>query len=464
MKIVLVKPFNLHSFSFVPPIGIGYLAAALRKQGGHEVLVYEAVRDQIATVDPFRAYLEQHRPDVVGIQVYSVDLHIVRDYLRAIKGHDPRVVTVVGGPHPAADPAGTMEYYGADLLDYAIAGEAELGLPALVDHLAGGGTPLDQVAGLAWRSGEGGCTVNAKQVVDCVDEIPWPAWDLLRPEDYPQAPLGGVAKGFPVGPIMVSRGCPLKCTFCAAKSVYGLGFRIRSVDDVIEEIKYLKQAHGVREIMIQDDNITFSKKLVLEFCEKIAPLDIPWNCSNGIRLDMVNDEVVRAMKEAGCYLVGVGIESGSQRVLDDMKKKLRLEKIRERVELISRHGIHVVGLFIIGYPTETREDILETIAFAKSLPLGSAAFANFLPLPGSPIWDELRASGQITDLDLGGMNYYQATRSFTPHLSLDELNRLLRKAVREFHLRPQIIYKVLRRSGSVSNLFHLGRRFVKNYV
>lgn len=475
MKVVLVKPFNPHTYSFVPPIGLGYLASMLKIKGGHEVFLYEAVRDQLASIAPFKIFLAEHKPDVVGIQVYSVDLHIVREYLRCVKGYNSRIVTVMGGPHPAADPLGTMDYFGEGLLDYCMAGEAEKSFLALVNHLEGQGPSLKDVAGLVWRDptrhrdtnlkeDESCCRINAKEVVENLDELPWPDWDLLSPKHYPPAPLGGVAKHFPVGPIMVSRGCPLKCTFCAAKSVYGNGFRVRNIDSVIEEIQYLRRSHGVKEIMILDDNITFRKSLVLEFCEKMAPLRIPWNCANGIRADMVTEEIVKALKEAGCYLVAIGIESGSQRIVNDMQKKIILERIREKVDLLTQYGIHVVGLFMLGYPTETKEDVLKTIAFAKRLNISAAAFANFLPLPGSPVYEAMKREGRLEDLDLGGMNYYQARRSFTPHISVEELNHLLKRAMREFHLRPRILYRTLRRSGSLANLFYLGKRLVERYV
>lgn len=464
MKVALVKPYNNSSYSYMPQVGLGYLASMLKVQGGHSVCLYEAVRDQIRSLAPFKIFLAEHKPDVVGIQIYSVDLHIAKEYLRCVKSYNSQLVTVAGGPHPSAVPEHTLDFCGPGLLDYCIAGEAELGMLQLVNHLEGRGPSFEEIPGLVWRDEDRGYLRNPKKVVENVDAIPWPDWDLLEPASYPPAPLGAIAKHFPVGPILISRGCPVKCTFCSAKSVYGMGFRFRNVDDVIEEIKYLQRFHGIKEIMILDDNITFRKSLVLEFCEKIAPLKIPWNCSTGIRADMVNEQIVKAMKEAGCYMVSVGVESGSQRILDDMHKKITLERLREKIDLIARHGIQVVGLFIIGYPTESREDILKTIRFAKKLNITAAAFANFLPSPGSTVYEELKRQGRLQDNDLLDQNFYQVKCSFTPHVSKEELNGLLKKAMREFHLRPRIIYQTLRRSGSLTNLMLLGKRFVHNYV
>ena len=472
MKVVLVKPFNNASYSFVPPIGLGYLASTLREFSSHSVEIYEAVRDEIIEVEPFKDYIEVEKPDVIGIQVYSVDLLIVRDYLKLIQKNFPHIYIVLGGPHPSADPKGTLEFYGSELLDFCLSGESEFSFIDLINCLSGKpGINFDQIPGLS-RIDEKDkiitnstiLTGNSANVVENIDDIPWPAWDLLKPENYPHAPIGGTAKNFPIGPIMVSRGCPLKCSFCAAKTIYGDGFRFRSIEDVYNEIQFLKEKHSVKEIMVQDDNITFKKKLVLEFCEAIKKTGLPWNCSNGIRADMINEEIATSMKDSGCYLVAVGIESGSQKIVDDMRKKIKLPSIAKKIKILNDAGINVNGLFIIGYPTETKDDVYKTISFAKKLPIVSAAFSNFLPLPGSPIYDELIQGGNFTASELGGMNYYKPTKSFTPHLELDELQELINKAIKSFHLRPQIIYKTLRRSGSVSNIVRLSKRFIENYI
>jgi radical SAM superfamily enzyme YgiQ (UPF0313 family) len=472
MKVILVKPFNKESYSFVPPIGLGYLASTLREYSSHSVDIFEAVRDKISKIKPLKDFIEVEKPDIIGIQVYSVDLLIVRDYLKLIKTHFPHIYTVLGGPHSSADPKGTMEFFGSDLLDFTLSGEAEFSFLDLVNCLSGKqGISFDQIPGLTRRDEKNNIVTNgtivignSASVVDNIDNIPWPAWDLLQPEKYPDAPIGGIAKNFPIGPIMVTRGCPLHCTFCAAKTVYGDGFRSRSIEDVYKEIQFLKEKHNVKEIMIQDDNIIFKKKLVLEFCDAIKKTGLPWNCSNGIRADMINEEVAQAMKNSGCYLVGVGIESGSQKIIEDMRKKIKLPAIEKKIKILNDAGLYVVGFFIIGYPTETKEDIYKTIEFAKKIPIVSASFTNFLPLPGSQIYNELIKGDNFTAAELGGMSYYKPTRSFTPHIELDELQKLIKKAVREFHLRPQIIYKTLRRSGSISNIANLLKRFVKNYL
>ncbi len=464
MKIVLVRTLNKFTYSFVPPLGLGYLASSLKAGGRNEVLLYDAVKLGDPSPESFGKFIAMHRPRMAGIQVYSVDLPEVREFLRAAKQGSPDIMTILGGPHPSACPEETLRHFGPELADFAFVGEGELGLPALAGSLERDDGAWKEIQGLAWRDKEGGgIRTNGRAVIQDLDSIQHPDWELLDPAGYPHAPLGGFSMNFPVAPIIVSRGCPMDCSFCAAKTIYGKGFRRRSIDDVIAEIKYL-QARGMKEIMILDDNIAFNKDLVLELCGKIKPLGIPWNCLNGIRVDFIDDEVAAAMKGSGCYAAGVGIESGSQKILGDMNKKTTLEMIERKVAVLSGHGIRVTGFFILGYPTETREDILATIRFSLKLKLDQAAFANFLPLPGSPIFEKLRSEGRLDGPDFAGMSYYKATRSFTPHLSADELDALLKQAVRSFYMRPLVMLRTLPRVGSFSNLLHLVKRFLRNYV
>lgn len=462
MKVALVRPFNQTILSITPPLGLGYIASVLREKGGHDVCLYDAVPHRVSSLIPFRAFLLHEKPSIVGIQVFSTDILSAKQYLACIKEINPDIITVIGGPHPSAEPEDTFNIFDG-ILDYLIVGEGEYPMLSLVDHIERSDSRLETISGLVWKDESGNIVNNGMAIVENLDELPWPDWSLIKPSSYPDAPLGGFSRGFPVIPVLVSRGCPMKCNFCAAKSIYGTKYRCRNIDDVITEIAYLKKVFHAKEILIQDDNITFRKKTILEFCEKISPLKIRWNCLNGVRLDFIDNEVAKAMKKAGCYVASVGIESGSQKILDDMNKNLKIEQIVEKISILKKNGIAVVGQFIIGYPTETREDIIETICFAKRLPIDRAAYASFIPLPGSTIYTELVNKKAINSTDLQNLSYYRATKSFTPHLSSDELSRLLKRAVRSFYLRPKIILYSVRNIGSFSNFVSLLQRFM-NYI
>lgn len=463
MNVCLIRPFNKYSYSMTPPLGLGYLASTLKIKGKHNVYLFEAVRDNISGTADLAKFISKLNPQVVGIQVYTVDLLVVKEYLQKIKQINKQIITVLGGPHPSTVPEETMNYFGPDV-DFIIEGEGERGLLALVNMLSNNCSAWEKVPGLVWRNVDDRIIRNKKEFVKDLNEIPWPDWELLDLKSYKHAPLGGFSKNFPMAPIIVSRGCPYRCTFCAAKTIYGTGFRYRDIDDVIAEIIYLRDRFGVKEIMIQDDNITFKKSVILDFCEKMRPLKMDWNCLNGIRLNTIDDEVAENMMRSGCYAVAVGIESGSQRILDDMNKKLKLDLIMNKVNILAKHKMKITGQFMVGYPTEKPEDIQKTIEFAKKLPIERAAFASFMPLPGSQIYSDLLKQGKLENVEFEKMSYYNVVRSFTPHVPTEELAGFLKKAVKSFYLRPSIIFKMMISIGSPSNFWNLLVRFAKNYI
>lgn len=459
-------PFNRRLYLsnpplIIPPLGLGYIASMLKTKGGHTVLLYDANRDMLPGIKSFYEFLNTAKPQLVGIQLNSFDLNIVKEYLQCAKAVNKDIITVIGGPHPTVLPEETMAYFGSDL-DFAIMGEGEKSLSSLAGCIESKRNSWDKISGLVWRDKEGQIFKNEKEFIQDLNELPWPDWELINPKIYPPSPFDAYSKHPPAIPIIASRGCPVNCTFCAAKIICGSRLRYRNVNDVIAEIKYLRDRFLVKEIMIQDDNFTFSKKVVLEFCEKIQHLDMRWNCLNGIRIDSIDDELIKAMKKTGCYAVSVGIESGSQRILDDMNKKLKIELIREKVNILAKHKIKTSGLFIIGYPAETREDILKTIEFAKKLPLNRASFSSFTPLPGSEIYFKLRRQGQLDNFE--NMSYCRITESFTPHISKNGLESLRRKAHSSFYLRPLIVLKILQDVTSVFYLRNLLKRFLKNCI
>ncbi|MBZ0253886.1 MAG: B12-binding domain-containing radical SAM protein, partial [Candidatus Methylomirabilis sp.] len=374
--------------------------------------------------------------------------------LRVLKDAKGSPVTVIGGPHPSAEGmlAQSFAFFG-DTLDYAFDGEGEIGFPKLVRRLETGEGDLAAIEGLGWREG-GEVRHNPPVRWDDLDTLEWPAWDLLMPETYPPRPLGGFCKKHPLGYVLASRGCPYDCTFCAGRNVYGKTVRWRSPEKVIEELRYLKEERGIQEFHILDDNFTFNPQFVMEFCERYiaSGLKMPWNCSSGIRLDFLDDRVVSTMVRAGCYSGSVGIESGSERIIKDMKKATTREKMRDKVRLLRSHGMFVTGLFIVGYPTETREDIEETIRYAKTLDLTRATFTTFVPLPGTESWELLQRTGKLKELDWGTLSYYTTQRSYMDGVDSRELGRLQQKAFLSFYGRPRQLWYMLRSIQSPQHL------------
>jgi len=466
MKVVLTVPFNRRLYLsnpplITPPLGLGYIASWLKIKGGHNVLLYNANKDGLPEAKSFYEFLTREKPQLVGIQLFSFDLAITKEYLRCVKKISKDIITVIGGPHASALPDETMVYFGSDL-DFVIVGEGEKSLCALADCIEDKQETWNKIPGLVWRNEEGKILKNNKEFIQDLNELPWPDWELINPRSYPISPFDAFSKYPPATPILVSRGCPVNCNFCAVKVVCGNQLRYRNIDDVIAEVKYLKDRFGVREITIQDDNFTFSKKIAMEFCQKVLPLNMRWNCLDGLRLDSIDDELVKTMKGAGCHTAAVGIESGSQKILNDMNKKLKIEIISDKISILAKHKIHISGLFILGYPTETREDIIKTIELANKLPISRASYSSFIPLPGSAIYYELRKQGKMYDFE--NLSYCRITESFTPHVSKLDLELLMKKAIRSFYMRPLILLKILREVTSFFYIRNLIKRFIKSCI
>lgn len=454
MKVLLVRPIS-DTYIISPPIGLGYLATALRK-ANHDPRILDCTKAKFGFRD-FEEFIRKDGPDVVGFQVWSCDAENVKKCLRIVRSIDPKIVTIIGGAHPSGVCEESLDFFKD--ADYGFKGEGEIGLPKLINKLSGDKKiSLEEVPGLIWRDGVI-VKSNPPIFIDDLDVLGFPAWDLIDPGTYPKAPHQGFAMAFPAAPIFTTRGCPYPCTFCATRTITGRRLRHRSIDNVIEEIKILRYKYGVKEIHIEDDNFTMNKNFVKEFCQKLISekLDIFWYCSSGVRLDSLDDDILLLMKRSNCYTLTIAIESGNQRVLNLMKKDLTLDEIRKRVSVMNKAGYRPTGLFIIGFPGETKDEMRQTLEFAMSLNLKRAQFAIFHPLPGSEIYEELKSKGKLSGLDWSNLKPSEAAYA-DGETSAGDLKRFQRMAFLKFHLRPRILYYQLKEIRSLSNLFYLIRR------
>ncbi|MDD5617792.1 MAG: cobalamin-dependent protein, partial [Candidatus Omnitrophica bacterium] len=227
MRVLLVKPYNL-SDHIQPSLGLGYLAASIRHN--HEVKILDCLKEKI-NIKKFSEFIKKYQPDIVGLQCYTFDLQFIKEALKNVKMINKDIITVIGGPHPSAMPLETMDAF-EENLDFLFAGEAEIGLPRLLDLLASGKKDYSAVLGLNWFE-DGLIKSNPKAVTEDLNAIEMPAWDLIRPQDYPESQHGAFFKNFPIAPIMITRGCPFPCTFCAGKVVSGKNIRRRSIENVL---------------------------------------------------------------------------------------------------------------------------------------------------------------------------------------------------------------------------------------
>lgn len=451
MKIMLATALSGERFNSIPDIGLGLLAAMAR-DAGHEALLIDSSLEDL-DAEAFAARVRDEQPDIVGIKAYSCDILYVERMLDAVAEAAPDTVRIIGGPHPSTEiPERLFRMFPA--LTAAFAGEAEPGFGPFLAKVEAGQRDYSDVPGLVWRDEAGEVHANTRTVVEDLDGLPLPAWDLLQPRRY-TAGYSFMTNRLPAAPLVLTRGCPFHCTFCGSYLITGRRVRKRSLDGVLEEVRLLVREHGVRTIDVVDENCAFDRDYLAEFCRRLIAedFDLNWNCPYGVRLNSLDEELVGLMDRAGCTGMSVGVESGCDRVLERVKKCLTVAQVREQVTMIKRvSSIMIQGYFMIGFPDETREEIEQTIDLACSLPFDIVTFCPLRVTPGTEIYERLVAEGRIPpDVDYAGMGHHYFVRSYS-QVSDAEMKKLYRKAYLKFYFRPKVAWNLLRRMATAAQM------------
>jgi len=427
----------------VPPLGIGYLAGALRQQGvSVKIIDAPALNlDQEAIARAVSAL----KPEIIGITATTPLSNSA--YQLAKKLRDQTRWLILGGPHPSA--VQSKIFQECPELDFGFRGEAEDQFPELVKLLLSGEKSPD-LPGLISRKNS-----RAPVLISDLDQLPFPAWDLMPMKKY-RHPL---SPGKRIATIISSRGCPYQCIFCD-QSVCGTRFRPRSPENVLAEISELQQRWKVRHLIFYDDLFTREPERVMQICRLILArgIKIKWKCEG--RVNLVNPEMLSWMKRAGCEVIAYGIESAHQKSLDWLNKGVTLDQIREAVKLTRQAGIKTLGYFIFGIPAETYQDEIQTIEFAVSLGLDYVQFGSLSPFPGSKLYQMAIEKGWYQEAAGPGPEEYGERRPLliTDYWSEDKLRRILREAYRRFYFRPGYLLRSALRSGGSWDLFRSGFR------
>ena len=465
MDVLLLAPPK-HSYwglAQYPPVGLGYLATAARNRG-YGLRILDCVKEKFS-LDDFAEFLRKNKFDVIGITVWSLALEEVGRSLEIIKRLTPETVTVIGGPHPSALPQKSLEYF--QDADFAFRGEAEIGFPQFLDRINQGRQDFAGVPGLIWRQDDK-IIANPPQWEEDLDSLGFPSWDLINPKGY-FMPGALISKDTAV--LTCTRGCPYHCSFCSAWITAGRKIRKRSVKNILSEIEYLHKNYGIRIFDIPDENFTFDKNYVREFCSALLPFkkSFEFFLPNGIRLDSLDRELLDLMLRAGFRReVAVGIESGSERVLKLMRKSLSLEIVREKVALLNSIGFRPIGYFILGFPGETWEDMEKTVRFALDLKLYAAAFTPFAPMPGTEATNQIMQNGELPE-DFDYTAIAPDKVAYAPvGIGKEELDKFRKKALLRFNLRWRPILYYLHDPNSfklaltkIYNLFIKGNQISK---
>lgn len=447
MKIILVTPvFQLeHDLLRLvgrhdPPLGLGYIAACLRR-AGHTVWIYDLNNGGI-TEELFLREAAAARPDLVGITTFTPSFMRARALAAELKRRLGCLI-LMGGPHATALPRSTLGAVPG--LDAVIMGEGELPMLAVArEYDARGTVDFSSIPGAAFMEAGTYRENPAPPLLEDLDSLPYPARDLSdRPMYFTRRWLHAGQKSVTV---LSSRGCPGQCTFCA-NICTGRRFRPHSPEYFVGELERLSSAHGVRHFRIYDDCFTADTRRVSAICELILAkgLDIKWSAYG--RVNTLQDEaLLRLMKRAGCRHMILGIESGNQKILALMRKGTTLAAAESCCALLRRCGIAYTNSFILGCEGETRETAEETIAFASKLGSELLNVPLMIPFPGTQLFEKYYKDYDRPDTDWNGWDSRGLNRPYLPRqtaLSMRELLWLQEKTFREFNKNPVRLFRTL---------------------
>ncbi len=447
MKILLVIPPNSQEerygkFSSIgtlyPPLGLAYIAAVLEKNNFEvRVVDSEAMNYSYSDVEQI---IKRFNPDVVGMSVYFNTINRCYKVAERIKKINPHIKIVLGGAQVTLDPNLVKDKN----IDFGIYGEGEISfrnlIKAIENHLT-----VSKVNGLIWKKANKIIINKPQRLVENLDELPMPARHLFPMSKYHSS---ANLRGKRTLNIMTSRGCPYKCTYCAGSLIFGGTYRYHSTDRVIEELKELKEKYGADDIQFYDETFTANKKRVIDLCNKIIKnkLNIEWSCFT--RVNLVDPELLKKMKQAGCYQIFYGLESGVQRLLNLIKKGITLEQSRRAMKWTHEAGIETWVSFMMGLPTETKQESEQTIKFALEVDPNFVQFPITTPYPGTEMYDLAKKNGKfLTDNwdDYTAWDVVFVSNGRTP----EEIRETVSKAYRAFYLRPSYM---IRRIKSVFKL------------
>jgi len=451
MQIALIFPRTRYP-SGQPPLGILSLAAYLRRESDAQIDVFDLTFRK-NPLDYLRDGLSARRYDVIGLSVMT---SMLRDAERASAvAHEtnPQALVIWGGPHATVLPDETLA---RPHVDAVAIGEGEDTMLELVQR---GGDPTG-IAGI-WHKTAGGSIVRnpPRPLIQNLSSLPWPARDLVDMKRYARAwySLTAADPTLLGTSVITTRGCPYNCTYCqpTLRQLFGKKVRRRSTDDVLEELVHLKETYGLNAFMFEDDTFIIHRPWVQEFSARLKEMNLGFRWGCNVRADLTTRDLMEPMVKAGLVQINMGIESGTQRILDQIyDKKITIEDVQRAVSIAKSLDLKIGGYFMIGAPTETEKEIERTINFATRLPIDEAAFNITTPLPGTRLWDQTQ---NLVGGDIAEFDYYHTSVYNSPQvLPARKLQWLKRKAYLKFYLfSPRRVPNVLKWSTSPLGIYKM---------
>ena len=415
------------------PLGIYYLASYVR-QNNFEVKVTDAEALKL-NAQQIIEKIKNFEPGFVGISSTTVAFHRAVETAKAIKSSFPEIKIILGGPHVTANPQHAMSF---KEFDYGVLHEGEETLLELLRAI-NDKTDINLVRGIIFRNNDSELILtSARGYIENLDSLPFPAYDLLDNISAYTPPPSNY-KTLPVINVITSRGCPNQCTFCDS-NIFGRKYRYRSAENIVAEIKYLREKYGVREIAFVDDSFLIDKKRIYNLFELLGKENISfdWTCMS--RINNTDYDFLKFLKSKGCWHISFGIESGDDNILKIIKKNISLNQAEEVIGWCHKLKIKTKGFFIIGHPTETMETIDKTIKLACKLKLDDVVATINTPIPGSQQYQEAEQYGTLDKSNWAEFNYWRPV--FVPRgLTKDILLKKHRELYRRFYFRPRILLR-----------------------
>jgi len=425
-----------------PPMGILYLAAYLRTRFDLDIrLINQRAED--STVDDVVRQAAAFEADIVGFSCITTGGHLLPALTHKTREALPGALILVGGPHISAFRDEAVRDTAADA---AVAGEGELTFEQIILARLDG-SDFSHIPGLIWRDRDGQLVTNPGQapMIDDLDQLPPPAYDLIDVRKYwPLQSMTPLPKRRYIG-IVSSRGCPYQCMWC--HNIFGKRYRAHSPERMIEEVEYAIRTWGITDVEFLDDIFNLDKKRVLEFCSLAQRRNLRFKITfpNAVRADILDQEMIDALRDTGLYFCSFALESGSPRIQQYTGKRLNIPRFLKGIEMAVNKGIFANGFAMLGFPTETEEELKQTIEVAADSQLHTISFFTVMPFPHTRLYDEMMKlhPERLTGIQYDDVNY--ATARVNCSEVPDEIFwKYQREANRRFFLKPSRIYRLIR--------------------
>jgi anaerobic magnesium-protoporphyrin IX monomethyl ester cyclase len=423
--------------SEIPYISQAMLGAMLHQEGlPVKVLDLSTTQEDNQTL--INNTIKEFQPTHVGVTFTTPLVHEANSIAKQIKAIDGNIILIAGGVHPTCRPSEVLE---ESKFEVCVIGEGD---ETIVDIVKSSREEYSEIKGIAYKDKNSEITQTvSRPLMENLDLLPFAKWDLYDLSKYKSSPL--TSRASPVGAIETSRGCVFACTYCNKKT-FSRRFRMKSANRVVDEMEYMLKS-GFKEIHIWDDMFTTNLARAKDICDEIVrrKLKFPWCLACGIRVDIVDEEFLKKAKDAGCYSVYFGIESGDDQVLKDIDKRITTAQVRNAVKLAKKVGLETTGFFMVGLPADTKETLEKTIKFARSLPLDYAKCTILVPYPETKIYEQWEEKGFIISRDWSKYNFHTASKVYKhPNISWETLDKYYHKFYRRFYFNPKYIFRKLR--------------------